>query len=277
VLTPLLQVRNLTIRYRLKSGEAFAAVRDVSFQIAAGETLGLMGESGCGKTSIALALMGLLPREQVRLCGSVLFQGSNLLELGEGELQKLRGAAISIVHQEPEISLSPVMRVGEQIAEVVRAHRKRSPKQCRSDAQAMLRRVGFAQVERIYNAYAHQLSGGQRQRIVLAQALACSPAVLIADEPTAHLDVRSQSELLDLLESLKRDSGISILLISHAPEIQARLADRLLIMRAGRTVEQGRFLELASNSRHPHTRAILGWPARPHDRHEDLVEEEVAG
>jgi ABC-type glutathione transport system ATPase component len=277
VLTPLLQVRNLTIRYQLKSGEPFAAVRDVSFQIAPGETLGLMGESGCGKSSIALALMGLLSRDQVRLCGSVLFHGSNLLELGERELQKLRGATISIVHQEPEISLSPVMRVGEQIAEVVRAHRPQSRKQCRSDARALLGRVGFAQAERIYNAYAHQLSGGQRQRIVLAQALACSPALLIADEPTAHLDARSQSELLDLLESLKRDSGISMLLISHAPEIQARMADRLLIMRAGRIVEQGRFRELARNSRHPHTRAILGSRARPQDFRECLVEEEVAG
>ncbi len=270
---PLLQVRGLTVRYRTKS-EPVAAVRDISFHIAPGETLGLMGESGCGKSSIALALMGLLPAGS-QVSGSVLFRGVELLELGARELREIRGAAVSIVYQEPEIALSPVMRVGDQIAEVIRAHRPESWKRCRSDARAVLDRVGLAQVERIYNAYPHQLSGGQRQRIVIAQALACSPALLIADEPTAHLDVHSQSELLGLLEALKRESGISMLLISHTPEVQARMADRLLIMQAGRIVDQCPAGEISSYSGHAYTRAMLG-VAQPDQDDPERVPEELA-
>ncbi len=254
----LLEVHNLTVRYRTASGDAAPSVDGVSFSIAPGETLGLMGESGCGKSSIALALLGLLPTKQAQVTGSICFRECNLLGLRERELQKIRGAAISLIYQEPEIALSPVMRVGAQVAEVIRAHARDSWSQCRSGARAMLARVGFAQVDRIYNAYPHQLSGGQRQRIVLAQALACEPSLLIADEPTAHLDLRSQGEFLGLLECLKRDSGISILLISHTPEIQMRMSDRLMVMRAGRIVEHGRVDELAGNSRDRYTRAILG-------------------
>lgn len=271
---PLLQIRDLSVGYQEKYREPFAAVEDVSFDIAPGETLGLMGESGCGKSSIALALMGLLPQQQAHVAGSVIFRGCDLLALSERELQKIRGAAISIVYQEPEIALSPVMRVGDQIAEVVRAHRQLPQKQCRADVCNMLARVGFAQIERIFHAYAHQLSGGQRQRVVLAQALACEPALLIADEPTAHLDVRSQSEFLALLETLKRDCGISILLISHTPEVQARMADRVLLMRAGRIIEHGRFREIARSSHNPYTRAILGsgpFPPEPADRIEEVL------
>ncbi|MGA9884964.1 MAG: ABC transporter ATP-binding protein [Candidatus Acidiferrales bacterium] len=271
-----LQVRHLSIQYAANSREPFAAVEDVTFDIAPGETVGLMGESGCGKSSIALALLGLLPKRQAQVAGSVVFRGSNLLALSERELQKIRGAAISIVYQEPEIALSSVMRAGDQIAEVIRAHRQRSWKQCCADARAMLARVGFAQVERIFNAYPHQLSGGQRQRVVLAQALACEPALLIADEPTAHLDVRSQSEFLTLLETLKRDSGISMLLISHTPEVQARMADRLLVMWAGRFSERGRFSEIARNSHDPYTRAILGSVSLPQEPADCIVEEVLA-
>lgn len=271
---PLLQIRDLSVGYEAKSREIFAAVEHVSFDIASGETVGLMGESGCGKSSIALALMGLLPEQQARVAGSVVFRGSDLLALSERNLQKIRGAALSMVYQEPEIALSPVMRVGDQITEVIRAHRRLTWIECRADARSMLARVGFAQIERIFNAYPHQLSGGQRQRVVLAQALACSPALLIADEPTAHLDVRSQSEFLTLLESLKRESGISILLISHTPEVQARMADRLLVMRAGRIIERGRFSEVARNTRDPYTRAILGSAPLPQESG-DVVGEEV--
>jgi ABC-type glutathione transport system ATPase component len=269
----LLAVRNLRIAYPTKSGEPCAAVDDVSFDIAPGETLGLMGESGSGKSSIALALLNLLPAAQAQISGSAVFQGSNLLALGERELQRIRGARISMIYQEPEIALSPVMRVGDQIAEVIRAHRRHAWKLCRSEARAMLARVGFARPDRIFSAFPHQLSGGQRQRIVLAQALSCSPCLLIADEPTAHLDLRSQLEFLELLESLQRETGISILLISHAPEIHARMSGRLLVLRAGRIVEQGSFLELARNPRHPYTRAILGSLLPPHDRTAPVVQE----
>ncbi len=271
---PLVEVRDLSVSYHLSSGDPFAAVQGVSFHIRPGETLGLMGESGCGKSSIALALMQLLPKRQARVAGSVLFRGANMLALGERDLQTIRGAAISIVYQEPEIALSPVMRVGDQVAEVIRAHRPLPWQQCRSCARDVIGRVGFAQVERIYKAYPHQLSGGQRQRICLAQALACDPALLIADEPTAHLDARSQSELLDVLQSLKRDSGLAVLLISHAPEVQERMAERLLVMSAGHIVDQGRFGQLAGNSHHPYTRAVLG-SAMLRDRWTDRVLEEA--
>lgn len=274
---PLLQIRNLTIRYGSGSPQPFVAVLDVSFDIAPGETLGIMGESGSGKSSIALAVMNLIPNERGQITGSVVFHGSNLLGLGERKLQKIRGAAISMVYQEPEIALGPVMRVGQQVAEVVRAHRQLSWTRCRTQARDILARVGFTNIDRIFDAYPHQLSGGQRQRIVLAQALVCAPALLIADEPTAHLDLRSQAEFLDLLETIKRESQISILLISHTPEIQARMADRLLVMQAGRIAEQGRFSELARNSQHPYTRAMLGRSASRGGRAECMVEEGVIG
>jgi ABC-type glutathione transport system ATPase component len=272
-----LEVQNLSISYRSKDGQPVTAVNDVSFGIASGETVGLMGQSGCGKSSIALALMGLLPRHQVNVSGSVVFCGSNLLGLSDREFQKLRGASISMVHQEPEIALSPVMRVGKQIAVVVRAHRNLSRNECQAEARAMLARMGFADVDRIFHAYPHQLSGGQRQRIVLAQALVAGPALLIADEPTAHLDARSQSEFLDLLEAIKRASRLSILLISHTPEIQARLADRVLIMQAGQIVERGRIRDLARYPQHAYTRELLGVPWARGGRAETRVAEPVLG
>jgi ABC-type glutathione transport system ATPase component len=271
----LLQVRNLTVRYRLDPAQPFTAVQDVSFDIARGETLGLMGESGCGKSTIAQALLALLPRDRVEAAGSIMFRGLDLPACSERAMQKLRGAAISMVYQEPELALSPVMSVGQQVAEVIRAHRLLPWKQCRSEAQVMLERVGLAQTSRIFAAYPHQLSGGQRQRVVLAQALACSPALLIADEPTAHLDARSQSEFLSLLENLKRESLLSILLISHTPEIQARLADRLLVMQTGRIIEQGRFAEIYRDPAHDYTRAILGSPVSLRPRADLAVDEQV--
>jgi ABC-type glutathione transport system ATPase component len=253
----LLKVRDLTIRYR--SGEATerAAVAGVSFDVARGEVLGVMGESGCGKTSIALALLGLLPREQADVSGSVMFRGEDLLAMNEKSLQRIRGTAISMVYQEPGIALSPVMRVGTQIAEIARAHRKRSWKNCREEAFAMLGRVGLPSTERIFSAYPHQLSEGQLQRIVLAQALVCEPALLIADEPTASLDAQSRAGFVLLLRELKQSLGISLLLISHTPEIQASLADRMLVIKDGKIVEMGAFDDLYRRPSHPYTRALL--------------------
>jgi ABC-type glutathione transport system ATPase component len=253
----LLQVKNLTIRYRSTDLTQRAVVASVSFDIARGETLGVMGESGCGKTSIALALLGLLSRENAHVSGSALFRGEDLLAISEKSLQKIRGAAVSMVYQEPSIALSPVMRVGTQIAEIVRAHRKYGGQKCREEAFAMLGRVGLPSTERIFSAYPHQLSGGQLQRIVLAQALACQPALLIADEPTASLDAQSRADFIALLRELKQSLGISLLLISHTPEIQASLADRMLVMKDGKIVEIGRFEDLYRNPSHPYTRALL--------------------
>lgn len=252
-----LQVRNLTIEYDSRGREPYRAVDQVSFEVARGEVVGLVGESGCGKSSTALALLGLLPRRNTLVSGSAALCGRELLGASEGELAKVRGAGISLVFQEPGISLSPVMRVGSQIAEVIHAHRGWAWKRCRAEAVAVLRRVGLGPVERIFTAYPHQLSGGQRQRIVLAQALCCEPAVLVADEPTASLDARSQADFLTLLRRMKNELGISILLISHSPELQASLADRLLVMKGGRIIERGSVQKLYENPAHDYTRAML--------------------
>jgi ABC-type glutathione transport system ATPase component len=256
----LLEINNLTVSYRDSAGVEFRAVEGVSFQIPAGETLGLMGESGCGKSSITLAALGLLSDENARVSGSVIFRGQNLLRMRERELRQVRGGSISLVHQDAAIALSPVMRVGVQIAEVVRAHKRWTWHKCCEEAHSILARVGLEPTSRIFAAYPHQLSGGQLQRIVLAQALVCGPALVIADEPTASLDARTQSEFIALLRDLKQRSGISLLLISHTPEIQASLAGRLVVMRAGQIVESGDFGQLYANPADSYTRALLRRP-----------------
>lgn len=271
-----LKVRDLVVLYHTDELHAHQAVAGISFDIVSGEVVGLMGESGCGKSSIAMALLGSLPRENTAVSGSVSFRDHELLKMGEQSLQKIRGAGISLVFQEPGISLSPMMRAGEQVAEVIHAHRGWSWKQCREEAETMLARVGLEQTKRIFSAYPHQLSGGQRQRIVLAQALACGPALLIADEPTASLDARSQADFVALLRRLKEETGISILLISHTPEIQASLADRLLVMEDGRILEEGRFEDLYRNPRQDYTRAILRHAPRRAVGHFDDEPEIVA-
>jgi len=252
-----LQVRELTIEYRSAGGTWQQAVDRCSFEIGVGEIVGLMGESGCGKTSVALSLLGLIPKDRARVSGSISFRGKELLGMDESSLQRIRGADISMVYQEPGESLSPVLRVGDQIAEVLHAHRDWGWKRCRAEAESIIARVGLPGTARIFSAYPHQLSGGQLQRVVLAQALACAPALLIADEPTASLDARSQAEFLELLRELKEESRVSILLISHTPEIQASLADRLVVMKDGRIVEEGEFAQLYRDPSHPYTRTML--------------------
>jgi|SRR5579863_3397675 len=254
---PLISVNNLSVTYRRADASQHHAVHNVNFEIGEGEVLGLMGESGCGKTSIALALLGLLSPEQAHVSGSIEFRGEELLSKDRRALRAIRGAGISLVFQEPQLALSPVMKIRDQVAEVIRAHNDRKWDCCRADAELALARVGFADVRRISSAYPHQLSGGQLQRVVLAQALACNPALLIADEPAASLDARSQSEILALLRELQRELRISILLISHTPEVQASLADRLMVMEHGRIVEQGSFEQLYRNPVHACTRAML--------------------
>lgn len=253
----LLQVRNLSAIYRSDGAPSHRAVDGVSFDISAGEIVGIMGESGCGKTTLALALLGLHDKGRVEMSGMAMLGGTDLLALSERELQSFRGEKISLVSQEPGIALCPVRRVGEQIAEVLHAHSDQSWKQCRAEADVWLERVGLQPVKRIRSAYPHQLSGGQLQRIVLSQALICKPQLLIADEPTASLDARAQAEFIELLRMLKRDCAISVLLISHTPEMQASLADRVLVMKAGRIAEQGTFAEIFQDPKDPYTRTMI--------------------
>jgi oligopeptide/dipeptide ABC transporter ATP-binding protein len=230
-----------------------------------GEITGVLGESGSGKTTLALAVAGLLPPAARAVRGEVLFRGTDLLRQPERWLRALRGAAIALISQEPALALNPVMRAGTQIAEVVRAHRRWSGARCRGYAVEVLERLCGADAARIAGAYPHQLSGGQRQRVAIAQAVALEPALLIADEPTSALDPTIQADVLALLADLKR-RGSAILLVTHDPAVLAGIADRLLVMYAGRVVEQGGFAEVLSAPLHPYTRALLACVPRPGDR-----------
>ena len=237
--TPLLAVENLSVRYGPQFALEALALNGVSFAIARGELVGLAGESGCGKTTLALSLLRLLPPSARIVTGSIRFRGQELMAATERQLQAIRGARISMVLQEPGIALHPMLPVGEQIADVVQAHKAWNRQRCREEATRMLLRVHLENVGRIYAAFPHQLSGGQRQRVVIAQALACQPDLVIADEPTASLDSRAQAEILTLLGGLRERSGTAMLLISHNPTVLAKLADRVMVMRAGCIIEQG--------------------------------------
>ena len=253
----MLQVRGLTVRYRPEGRAEVAAVNQVDFSIASGEAVGLLGESGCGKTTLALSLLRLLPATACEVRGSIFFGKTELLGLGESELRRHRGAKISMIFQEPEISLNPVMRVGEQIAEVIRAHHPKGRQQCLDEVRALLDQLGFSDAHRIFNAYPHQLSGGQRQRAVIAQAIVCKPSLVIADEPTTALDPTVQSEILTLFNDLKARFQTAFLFISHSPAILAKVVDRILVMYAGRIVEEAETTQILRHPLHPYTVGLL--------------------
>lgn len=257
----LLQVRDLTVSYYLNKGRGITALRGLNFDVAPGEAVGLLGESGCGKTTLALSLLRLLPDRGRILRGSVVFRGTNLLELDEHELQKVRGAEISMVYQEPGAALNPVIRAGDQVAEVLLAHRETSLRCARIEARRLLAQVGLSEESGISDAYPHQLSGGQRQRVVIAQAIACRPALIIADEPSTALDSLTQVEILTLLKSLKNELQLALLFITHDPSLLAQLVDRVLVMYAGHLIEEGTAEQVLEKPLHPYTQGLLR--ARP--------------
>ncbi len=259
----LLEVCDLTVHFRVNASSEFAAVRSASFQVFPGEVLGVLGESGCGKTTLALSILRLLPPNARVARGSVRFRGKDLFAHKESELRKVRGAEISMVFQEPSLALSPVMRVGDQIAQVIRAHRAWSGGRSREEAEWMLAQVHLRDAARIYDAYPHQLSGGQLQRVVIAQALACGPSLVIADEPTASLDTTVQAKILGLLKDLKQQFQTALILISHDPGVLATLADRLLVMYAGQIVETGPRSSVFAQPLHPYTQGLLRSMRRP--------------
>lgn len=244
---PLLQVRDLTID--LASGRSI--VSGVSFQIEPGTIVGLFGESGCGKTTLALALLNLLPAARYRVRGSIRLKNHELLSLSDRQLQRIRGAEISLVFQDPMLALNPVLRVRDQVAEVMRAHG------CEGGFEPLFRLVGLPDIPRMYGAYPHQLSGGERQRVAIAQALACQPALVIADEPFTALDVTRVVELSTLFRELREKLRTSFFLISHSPGVLARTADHVLVMHAGRIVEQGTPRQVFEHSSHPYTAGLL--------------------
>src|SRR5215216_2156725 len=234
------------------------AVDDVSWTLATGEILGIVGESGCGKSVTALSIMGLVPSPPGRIDGSIQLDARELVGLPEPEMRRLRGNAISMVFQEPMTSLDPVMRIGRQIAEPLILHQTLSPREARARAIELLRRVRIPDAERRADEYPHQLSGGMRQRVMIAMALPCRPAVLLADEPTTALDVTIQAQILRLMLELRREFGTSIVLITHDLGVVAETADRVVVMYAGRKVEEAPVAALFAHPRHPYTVGLLG-------------------
>jgi peptide/nickel transport system ATP-binding protein len=236
---PLLRVSALSVDYDASSGNVVHALRNLDLEIAGGESLGVLGESGSGKSSLALALMRLLPRNARLVSGSVEYSGRNVTEFSPAELRAMRGVEVALISQEPALALNPVLSLGRQLANVLLAHGKITRTEVNARCNQMLRQVGFADPERILRAYPHELSGGQRQRVAIAQALICRPNMLIADEPLSALDAATQAEILELLQRLKRDLGLAMLFITHNAGALAVLADNIIVMREGEAVARG--------------------------------------
>jgi oligopeptide/dipeptide ABC transporter ATP-binding protein len=253
----LLQIQGLSVTYSQENGQRVRALAGINLAIAPGEVVGILGESGCGKSTLANAVLGLLPRPASVESGEILFEGVNLSTLSGAQLQPIRGSKISMVPQEPALSLNPVLTVGTQIAEVLRAHLPLNGDERRKRVSELLREVGFDQPAQISGAYAHQLSGGQRQRVVLAQAIACQPLLLIADEPTSKLDASLRTDIAELLSAMHRKHGMAILLISHDVPFVASLSDRIALMYAGSIVEIGLRAEILRRPLHPYTQGLL--------------------
>jgi len=262
----LLRVENLKTHFHTRDG-VVRAVDGVSFDVAPGETLAIVGESGCGKSVTAMSILRLLPMPPARIAdGRVEFEGVNLLELPEPEMRRIRGNAIAMIFQEPMTSLNPVLTIGRQVAEALVLHRGMSEADAMARAIEMLRKVHMPEAERRVKQYPHELSGGMRQRVMIAMALACGPRLLIADEPTTALDVTIQAQILELMRELResdgKSAGASIILITHDLGVVAEMAHRVVVMYAGRKVEEAPVEELFSRPRHPYTRGLLG--SMPH-------------
>jgi ABC-type glutathione transport system ATPase component len=259
----LLQVRDLCVAYPGSADAPAAVVDGISFDVAPGESVGVVGASGSGKTTLALSILGLLPAAACILRGSIALRGRELLGLPEKALLGLRGAELALVPQEPGIALHPLLRVGDQVAEVLRAHGSRDPRGRRERVLALLAQVGLDEPERLARAYPHELSGGQQQRVTIAQAIACDPSLLVADEPTSALDPTTRAEVLALLRELKQRLSLSLLLVTHDLGTLAAVADRVLVMSAGRIVEEGPLARVCREPAHPATRALLAALPRP--------------
>ena len=251
----ILDIRDLTIHFEMKSG-VVEAVNHVSFTLNKGETLGLVGETGAGKTTTALGIMNLVQTPPGRIVsGEILFEDRDLRKLSTHEMRKVRGNDISMIFQDPMTSLNPIDKVGDQIAEVIRIHQKISPAEAAVKAQEMLEMVGIDKNR--YNDYPHQFSGGMKQRVIIAIALACQPRLLIADEPTTALDVTIQAQVLDLIQNLKKRDNTSMLLITHDLGVVAQTCDYVAIMYAGEIVEYGTLREVYKDIRHPYTKGLM--------------------
>jgi peptide/nickel transport system ATP-binding protein len=271
-----LEVKGLQTVFFTNSG-LFRAVDDLSFHVSRGETLAIVGESGCGKSVSALSIMRLVPNPPGRIVGgSIVLEGTDLLTLDEARMRQIRGNRISMIFQEPMTSLNPVIRIGDQISEAVRLHRAMRAKEAWARAVEMLRLVRIPEPERRALEYPHQLSGGMRQRAMIAMAMACRPALLIADEPTTALDVTIQAQILALMLDLQKELGMGLILITHDLGVVAQTAQRVIVMYAGKKVEEADVDTLFANPRHPYTRGLMasipGVPTRQGDANERLNE-----
>jgi peptide/nickel transport system ATP-binding protein len=259
---PLLRVDGLKTHFHTRDG-VVRAVDGVSFDVMPGETLAIVGESGCGKSVTAMSILRLLPMPPARMAGGrIEFEGRNLLELDEAQMRAVRGNLISMIFQEPMTSLNPVLTIGRQVAEVLVLHRGLSERDALVQAVQGLRKVQISEPERRARQYPHELSGGMRQRVMIAMALACGPRLLIADEPTTALDVTIQAQILDLMRKLGAETGASVILITHDLGVVAEMAQRVVVMYAGRKVEEAGVEALFARPRHPYTRGLLG--SMPH-------------
>ncbi|WP_159350038.1 ABC transporter ATP-binding protein [Roseomonas harenae] len=255
--TPLLDVRNLQTHFRTPDG-VNRAVDGLSFHVNAGETIAIVGESGCGKSVTSMSILRLIPEPPGKIAGEVIFQGKDLLKLSDREMRAIRGNDVSMIFQEPMTSLNPVLTVGRQIGETLRLHQGLSKQQAEQRSIEMLKLVGIPAPERRVREYPHQLSGGMRQRVMIAMALACNPKLLIADEPTTALDVTIQAQILDLMRDLKHRVGAAIVLITHDLGVVAEVAERVIVMYAGRKVEEAGVVDLFADPKHPYTQGLLG-------------------
>jgi peptide/nickel transport system ATP-binding protein/oligopeptide transport system ATP-binding protein len=255
---PLLEVENLRTYFHTDAGTA-KAVDGVSFYVDKGEVLGIVGESGCGKSVTSLSILRLVPQPPGEIVegSAIRFGGRDLLALSEAEMRAVRGNDIAMIFQEPMTSLNPVYTIGDQIGEAVRLHRRMGKREARTQAIEMLRLVGIPNPDERVDSYPHQLSGGQRQRVMIAMALSCEPDLLIADEPTTALDVTIQAQILDLLAELRARLGMAVVLITHDLGVVAEVCDRVLVMYAGRVVEEGSVEQIFRDPRHPYTQGLM--------------------
>ena len=267
----LLEIEDLRTIFRTPMG-LVAAVDGVSLGVARGKTLGIVGESGCGKSMLSLSVMGLVPPPGQNAGGRVMFDGQNLLDLPPAAMRSIRGNRIAMIFQEPMTSLNPVFTIGDQITEAMRAHdRSTSDRALRAKAIAALERVRIPAPDRRFDEYPHQMSGGMRQRVMIAMALACEPDLLIADEPTTALDVTVQAQILDLLRDLQAQSGMAIILITHDLGVVAEMADEVAVMYAGKVVERAAITEIFDDPQHPYTLGLLGSIPKLEETHDRLL------
>ncbi len=270
-MSALLEVKDLRTSFKLEGGGEFSPVDGVSFSVEAGRTLGIVGESGCGKSVTSLSIMGLLPKGQGRIsAGSVVFEGRDLATLKPEDMRSLRGNRMAMIFQEPMTSLNPAFTIGQQLIEGIRCHQNVTAEQAREHAIEMLRLVRIPSPEQRIDEYPHKLSGGMRQRVMIAMALSCRPKLLIADEPTTALDVTIQAQVLDLMRSLREETGTAIILITHDLGVIAELADDVVVMYSGRVVERAPVAQLFAMPHHPYTIGLLGSIPKMHGEQDRL-------